>query len=70
MTNKPNTPDLTYDTYLKQLSQEIDRLAGKGEPVAVDPELADHMGAFEESALSDEDALDSIEVIGEVEYND
>jgi hypothetical protein len=69
MTNDPKTSVLSYEVYLKNLAQETDRLAGKGEPVAVDPEVADYMGAFEEDAISAEDALDSIEVNGEVDYN-
>ena len=38
---------------------EIDRLASQGKIIAVDAELARKMGAFEENALSSEDALDS-----------
>ncbi|GAK43520.1 conjugal transfer protein, TraD [Tepidicaulis marinus] len=40
-------------------SATIPALAAQG-PVAVDPDLADEMGAFEETALSEEDALDSL----------
>ncbi len=40
-------------------SATIPGLAVRG-PVAVDPDLADEMGAFEETALSEEDALDSL----------
>ncbi len=34
--------------------------AASAEPVAVDPDLAEAMGAFAEDALSPEDALDSL----------
>jgi hypothetical protein len=40
-------------------SATIPGLAAQG-PIAVDPDLADEMGAFEETALSEEDALDSL----------
>ena len=37
----------------------IERLTLKGLPVAVDPETADAMGAFEEDALDEETARES-----------
>lgn len=40
-------------------SATIPALAAQG-PVAVDPDLADEMGAFEETALSEAEALDSL----------
>lgn len=65
MIDDPRDHPMTYDDYLKDLAEETDRLASKGEPVAVDPEAADFMGAFEEDALSPGEALDSIEDDGE-----
>lgn len=51
--------------YLKASADEIDRLADRGLPVSVDPDVAEFMGAFEEDALSAEDALDSIVIDAE-----
>jgi len=45
--------------YLRLAAMAIPALAADG-PVAVDPDLADAMGAFEESALTEEEALDSL----------
>ena len=42
------------------LSAALSRIAQHGKPVEVDPETADYMGAFEETALSATDALDSV----------
>ncbi|NVK20547.1 MAG: hypothetical protein HWE30_17785 [Methylocystaceae bacterium] len=69
MSSDPRDHFQTYEEYIRNLAEETDRLAGKGDPVAVDPEVADHMGAFKEEALSPEDALESIEITGEVDYN-
>lgn len=41
------------------VATQIADIASAGMPVAVDPDDADMMGAFEENALSAEDALDS-----------
>lgn len=49
---------ITEKEYLRIAADEVSRLAAKG-PVAVDPDVAEYMGAFEEDALSYEDALDS-----------
>ena len=43
---------------LTALSHE--RAAFEGKPQSVDPDIADYMGAFEETALSPEDAKASI----------
>ena len=42
------------------LSAALSRIAQQGKPAEVDPETADYMGAFEETALSATDALDSV----------
>lgn len=43
---------------MNAMAATVARLARSG-PVAVDPDLADAMGAFEETALSLNDALDA-----------
>jgi|GEM_PF-5819817 len=45
--------------YMRLAAMAIPVLAADG-PVPVDPDLADAMGAFEENALIEEDALDSL----------
>lgn len=40
-------------------TQMIARAAAFGLPVDVDPDMADHMGAFQEDALEIEDALET-----------
>lgn len=47
-------------TNLRQEAEHIDALASTGQAVAVDPDIADQMGAFEETALSDDDAQMSL----------
>ena len=42
------------------LSVALSRIAQQGKPAEVDPAIADYMGAFEETALSVTEALDSI----------
>ncbi|WP_413208292.1 hypothetical protein [Rhodospirillum sp. A1_3_36] len=62
MTNTPQTPDTDSpldSEEMKVAIRTIDRLAEDG-PVAVDPDIADAMGAFADNALSPEDALDSL----------
>lgn len=49
-----NDPD-----YLRHAANAVADAAATG-PVTVDPDIADHMGAFEEDALSETDALDSM----------
>lgn len=44
---------------VKPLAEQVRKLAAAGLPVAVDPDEADEMGAFEEDALTLEDALES-----------
>ena len=46
--------------YLRDAANEIARLGTKGVPVAVDPDLADYMGAFIDEALTSEEALASL----------
>lgn len=58
-----------YDDYLKQLGAEIDRLAASGEPVNVDPDVADYMGAIEDDALDLQDALESMELEKEAHHD-
>ena len=41
------------------LTDRVGRMAGEGLVVPVDPDDAEEMAAFEEDALSPEDALDS-----------
>lgn len=43
----------------RPLMDRISALASAGLPVAVDPDIADEMGAFDEDALSPKDALES-----------
>lgn len=50
--------NLGDDEYIKIAADRTAEAAAEG-PVAVDPDVADYMGAFEEEALSEEDALDS-----------
>ncbi|MCF8482175.1 MAG: hypothetical protein K9H25_17260 [Rhodospirillum sp.] len=67
MTNTRKFPDTGIPLEAEELDAEemksairtIDRLAEDG-PVAVDPDIADAMGAFREEALTPEDALDSL----------
>ncbi|MCA1908970.1 MAG: hypothetical protein LDL39_11475 [Magnetospirillum sp.] len=40
-------------------AKQIADMASAGKPVAVDPDTADRMGAFEEDAISPDDALES-----------
>ena len=48
------------DIETKDLMETVERLAGLGLPVSVDPDIAEEMGAFAEDALSAEDAVDSL----------
>lgn len=50
---------MTQDEIDQAVSQQISEVASAGVPVAVDPDDADMMGAFEDDALSAEDALES-----------
>ena len=61
MAKSPRTNRLgtTKKDILKAASKEVDRLASAGFVVSVDPVLAEFMGAFEEDALSVEDALEA-----------
>lgn len=56
---KSERPEITPDDYLTAAADAVSRAAGDG-PVAVDPDVADFMGAFEDDALSEAEALDSI----------
>jgi len=55
MTNGPLTP---AQQVLAE-TEMIARAASLGLPIDVDPDLADHMGAFEETALDDSEADES-----------
>ena len=50
---------MTQDEINQAVSQQVSEVASAGLPVPVDPDEADMMGAFEDDALSAEDALDS-----------
>ncbi|KJS34945.1 MAG: hypothetical protein VR70_16730 [Rhodospirillaceae bacterium BRH_c57] len=54
-----NRPEITEEDYLRAAATATARAAETG-PVSVDPDVADFMGAFEEDALSPQDALDSL----------
>jgi hypothetical protein len=47
------------DEAIRVLTDRVGRMAGEGLVVPVDPDDAEEMAAFEEDALSPEDALDS-----------
>jgi hypothetical protein len=49
---------LSEADYLKLASESVTR-AGENGPLSVDPDVAEDMGAFWETGLSDQDALDS-----------
>lgn len=61
----PDNPIQTEEDYLKAAAAQVRQLVSQGEIVEVDPDVAEHMGAFDETTLgherpmSDEDALDS-----------
>lgn len=54
-----NRPEVTEEDYLKAAADAASRASEHG-PVSVDPDVADFMGAFEEDALTAEEALDSL----------
>lgn len=56
---KTNRLGMTKEDILRAASAQVDRLASAGMIVSVDPDVAEFMGAFEEDALSPEDARDS-----------
>lgn len=70
--NTDITPPLFTD-WPKE-AEHIDSLASTGQTVAVDPDIAEQMGAFEENALSDDDAQMSLisvdPVTGQVQENE
>ena len=47
------------ENYLRLAAAAASTDAAAG-PVPVDPDVADHMGAFDEEALTEEEALDSL----------
>jgi hypothetical protein len=49
---------LSEADYLKLATESVTR-AGENGPLSVDPDVAEDMGAFWETGLSDQDALDS-----------
>lgn len=56
---KTNRLGMTKKDILKAASAQVDRLASAGLVVSVDPDVAEFMGAFEDDALSVEDALEA-----------
>lgn len=50
---------MTQEEINQTVSQQISEVASAGLPVAVDPDDADMMGAFEDDALDVADALES-----------
>jgi len=50
---------LTHDEILSARASAVYEAMEEGAVVEVDPELADFMGAFEDDAMSAEDALES-----------
>lgn len=59
MNNNPRTESaISEEEYLKQAAETVAESAKTG-PVPVDPDIAAHMGAFNETALDDETAIDS-----------
>ena len=50
---------LTPEEITKQETEQVSKLATAGVVVEVDPDTADEMGAFEETALTAEDAEDA-----------
>lgn len=59
MRDPESTSAIGEGVYMRLAAMAIPELAADG-PVPVDPDLADAMGAFEETALTEEDALDSL----------
>lgn len=57
-TNANANANLSEADYLKLASESATR-AGENGPFSVDPDVAEDMGAFWETGLSDQDALDS-----------
>lgn len=56
-TNDSPRPD--GDETIRTVADQVGRMATEGMVVPVDPDDAEEMAAFEEEALSAEDALDS-----------
>lgn len=59
MPEDTNQLGMTKEDILKAASAQVSRLASAGLVVTVDPDVAAFMGAFEDDALSIEDALDA-----------
>ena len=59
MTPNPEISRPDEDEAVRLVSDQVGRMATEGMVVEVDPDDAEEMAAFEEDALSDEDALDS-----------
>ncbi len=53
------TSVIAEEDYLRLAAEAAASASEKG-PVPVDPDVADWMGAFEEDAMTEEDALDSL----------
>lgn len=59
MPEHTNRLGMTKEDILRAAASQVDRLASAGLVVSVDPDVAEFMGAFEDDALSVEDALDA-----------
>jgi hypothetical protein len=59
MPENTNRLGMTKKEEAAAIAERIGELVGAGMVVAVDPDIADLMGAFEETALSPEDARDA-----------
>lgn len=57
MTFLQNNPE---DLTPEQISNLVEELTSTGVTTATDPDIADHMSAFDETALDDEDAQFSL----------
>ena len=51
---KKKTPEI------QAMIDEADRVMSRGYPARVDPEVADHMGFFRETALTEEEAIEAM----------
>lgn len=59
MPENTNRLGMTKKEEAAAIAERIGKLVGAGMVVSVDPDIADLMGAFEETALSPEDARDA-----------
>lgn len=59
MTTNPNNPRMDEEEAIRVVTDQVGKMATEGMVVPVDPDDAEDMAAFEEDALSAEDALES-----------